>query len=148
VIESDLFELQKAVNKRKFDILWCWGVIHHTSNPHRAFEALTSLIHQNSMIHLYVYSYRRGRRIKGVRKLLKFFSLKNREFIIRFLIKTGFLHGSVHELYDTLSTQINHEIEESVLKGWFEEYNLKYQRYTPQWAHNSRDLFVTGSKIS
>jgi hypothetical protein len=123
-------------------------VIHHTSNPHRAFEALTTLMHQNSIIHLYVYSYRRGRRIKGVRKLLKFFSLKNRESIIRFLIKSGFLHGSVHELYDTLSTQINHEIEESVLKEWFEEYNLKYQRYTPQWAHNSRDLFVTGSKIS
>ena len=83
-----------------------------------------------------------------MRKLLKFFSLKNRELIIRFLIKTGFLHGSVHELYDTLSTQINHEIEEAILKGWFEEYNLKYQRHTPQWAHNTRDLFVTGSKIS
>ena len=148
VIESDLFELQKAVSNRKFDIIWCWGVIHHTSNPHRAFEALTTLMHQNSIIHLYVYSYKRGRKEKIVRKLLKLFSLKNRELIIRFLIKSGILHGSVHELYDTLSTQINHEIEESVLKGWFEEYNLKYQRYTPQWAHNSRDLFVTGSKIS
>jgi ubiquinone/menaquinone biosynthesis C-methylase UbiE len=148
VIESDLFELQKAVSNRKFDIIWCWGVIHHTSNPHRAFEALTTLMHQNSIIHLYVYSFKRGRKEKRVRQLLKFFSLKNRELIIRFLIRIGFLHGSVHELYDTLSTQINHEIEETVLKGWFEEYNLKYQRYTPQWAHNSRDLFVTGSKIS
>jgi 2-polyprenyl-3-methyl-5-hydroxy-6-metoxy-1,4-benzoquinol methylase len=148
VIESDLFELQKAVSNRKFDIIWCWGVIHHTSNPHRALEALTTLMHQNSIIHLYVYSYKRGRKEKIVRKLLKLFSLKNRELIIRFLIKSGILHGSVHELYDTLSTQINHEIEESVLKGWFEEYNLKYQRYTPQWARNSRDLFVTGSKIS
>ena len=81
-----------------------------------------------------------------MRKLLKFFSLKNRELIIRLLIKTGLLHGSVHELYDTLSTQINHEIKESILKQWFEEYNLKYQRYTPQWANKSRDLFVTGSR--
>ena len=27
VIMSDLFELQKAVSNRKFDIIWCWGVI-------------------------------------------------------------------------------------------------------------------------
>ena len=27
VIKSDLFELQKAVSNRKFDIIWCWGVI-------------------------------------------------------------------------------------------------------------------------
>jgi hypothetical protein len=105
-------------------------------------------MHQNSIIHLYVYSFKRGIKVKSLRKSLKFFSLKNREAIIHFLIKTGILHGSVHELYDSLSTQINHEIEESVLKRWFEEYNLKYQRYTPQWTRNSRDLFVTGSKIS
>ena len=111
VIQSDLFELQKAVSNRKFDIIWCWGVIHHTSDPQRAFEALTTLMHQNSIIHLYVYSYRRGRTEKVLRKLLKFFSLKNRELIIRFLIKTGILHGSVHELYDTLSRQINKEKE-------------------------------------
>ncbi len=148
VIISDLFELEKALSNRKFDIVWCWGVIHHTSNPHRAFEALTKLMHQNSIIHLYVYSFKRGIKVKSLRKSLKFFSLKNREAIIQFLIKTGILHGSVHELYDSLSTQINHEIEESVLKRWFEEYNLKYKRYTPQWARNSRDLFVTGSKIS
>ena len=24
VIKSDLFELQKAVSNRKFDIIWCW----------------------------------------------------------------------------------------------------------------------------
>lgn len=64
------------------------------------------------------------------------------------LIKAGALRGSVHELSDALSTQINHEIDELTLKKWFEEYCLRFQRYTPQWARESKDLFVTGSFIS
>jgi hypothetical protein len=35
---------------------------------------------------------------------------------------------------------INHENDESILKQWFEEYNLIYPRYTPQWAQQSKDL--------
>jgi 2-polyprenyl-3-methyl-5-hydroxy-6-metoxy-1,4-benzoquinol methylase len=86
---SDLFKLQDTLKQRKFDIVWCWGVIHHTSNPKMAFEILTHLMHQNSIIHLYVYSFNRGSKVKKLRKLLKIFSLKNRERIIRLLSKTG-----------------------------------------------------------
>ena len=146
VIMSDLFQLQEVLGDRKFDIVWCWGVIHHTSNPLQAFETLIKLMHQNSIIHLYVYSFNRGRKVKKLRKFLSFFSLKNREMIIRLLTRIRILHGSIHELYDALSTQINHEINESTLKQWFEENGLLYQRYTPQWAKKSRDLFVTGSR--
>jgi ubiquinone/menaquinone biosynthesis C-methylase UbiE len=147
VIMSDLFKLQEVSTNRKFDIVWCWGVIHHTANPRMAFEILTTLMHRNSIIHLYLYSFNRGQKVKRLRKLLKIFSLKNRERIIRLFIKTGVLHGSVHEWYDALSTQINHEIEEPTVKQWFEEFRLLYKRYTPQWAHGSKDLFVTGTRI-
>jgi 2-polyprenyl-3-methyl-5-hydroxy-6-metoxy-1,4-benzoquinol methylase len=148
VIMSDLFKLQDVLGDRKFDIVWCWGVIHHTDNPRMALETLTNLMHKNSIIHLYVYSFNRGKKVKELRKFLRFFSLKNREQIIRFLSIIGILHGSVHELYDALSTQINHEINELTLKQWFAENDLSYHRYTPQWAKASKDLFVTGSPIS
>ena len=147
VLMSDLFALEEVLSNRKFDIVWCWGVIHHTSNPLLAFETLTNLLHQNSIIHLYVYSFNRGGKVKKLRKFLKIFSLKNRERIIRLLSKTGIIHGSIHELYDALSTQINHEIDESTLKQWFEEKGLSYNRYTPEWAKESKDLFVTGSRV-
>jgi 2-polyprenyl-3-methyl-5-hydroxy-6-metoxy-1,4-benzoquinol methylase len=148
VIMSDLFKLQDVLGDRKFDIVWCWGVIHHTDNPRMALETLTNLMHKNSIIHLYVYSFNRGKKVKELRKFLRLFSLKNREQIIRFLSIIGILHGSVHELYDALSTQINHEINELTLKQWFAENDLSYHRYTPQWAKASKDLFVTGSPIS
>ena len=41
-----------------------------------------------------------------------------------------------------------HEIDEATLKKWFEEFNLLYQRYIPQWAQESKDLFVTGSNFT
>ena len=41
-----------------------------------------------------------------------------------------------------------HEIDEATLKKWFEECNLLYQRYIPQWAQESKDLFVTGSNFT
>ena len=84
-----------------------------------AFDILTTLMHRNSIIHLNVYSFYRGKKVKRLRKLLKIFSLKNRERIIRLFIKTGILHGGVHEVYDALSTQINHEMDESSLKQLF-----------------------------
>ena len=147
VMMSDMFALSGALGNRKFDIIWCWGVIHHTSNPRMAFETLINLMHKNSIIHLYVYSFNRGKKVKELRKFLRIFSLKNRERIIRLLTRFGIIHGSVHELYDALSTQINHEINELTFKQWFAENNLSYHRYTPQWAKASKDLFVTGAPI-
>jgi 2-polyprenyl-6-hydroxyphenyl methylase / 3-demethylubiquinone-9 3-methyltransferase len=73
VIMSDLFKLQEVFRNRKFDIVWCWGVIHYTVNPHKAFEILTTLMHQNSIVHLYVFSFNRGKKVKNL-KLLKFIS--------------------------------------------------------------------------
>jgi 2-polyprenyl-3-methyl-5-hydroxy-6-metoxy-1,4-benzoquinol methylase len=146
VIVSDLFDLYTKLKGRTFDIVWCWGVIHHTGDPKKAFDILFKLMHPQSMLHLYVYSFDRGIRVKTLRKIMGFLSLPNREKAIKMLIKMGILHGSVHELFDTLSTQINFEISEEELKKWFSRYNLTYHRYTPQWVKESRDLFVTGKR--
>jgi 2-polyprenyl-3-methyl-5-hydroxy-6-metoxy-1,4-benzoquinol methylase len=144
VIMSDLFELSVVLKERKFDIVWCWGVIHHTSDPYVAFQSLINLMHTNSILHLYVYSFNRGVKVKALRKAMGFFSLKSRERIIRIMIKLGVLRGSVHELFDALSTQINYEIKRDELKKWFAHHALIYREYTPNWAMASKDLFVTG----
>ncbi|MDE1816516.1 MAG: methyltransferase domain-containing protein [Thaumarchaeota archaeon] len=147
VVMTDLFELPKILRNRKFDIVWCWGVIHHTNNPHKAFDTLLGLMSEDSLLHLYVYSFNRGIRVKTLRWILGLFSINDRESIIRLLVRLGILHGSIHELFDSLSTQINHEIPETELRSWFEEHNLSYMHHTPQWSKTSRDLFVTGKKI-
>jgi len=150
VIMSDLHSLPSVFDKKRFDIVWCYGVIHHVANPLAALKALISMMHAESILHLYVYCFDRGTRVKMLRGILGPFSLPHREAIIRLLIKTGLAHGwSVHELFDELSTRINHEISENVLKEWFEANSLSCVRYTPQYAKNlgtDKDIFVTGSR--
>ena len=149
VIQSDLFELPGKVGNRKFDIVWCWGVIHHTGNPRAAFDTLTSLMRPDGgILHLYVYSYSRGSRVKLLRKFLGIFSLKTRERLIALMIKLGILHGDVHGCFDALSPKLNFEIQEVELKGWFDSHQLTYRSYVPKWVKQSPDIFVTGKRIS
>jgi 2-polyprenyl-3-methyl-5-hydroxy-6-metoxy-1,4-benzoquinol methylase len=146
VIKVDVFELPQRMKDVKFDIIWCWGVIHHTANAKGAFCSLVQLMHQDSVLHVYVYSFNRGKRIRMLRALINLFSLKNRERIIRLLRDVHILHGNVHELFDALSPKINHEISESSLKEWFSAAGLEYRQHVPRWAGGSRDLFATGKR--
>lgn len=148
VVMADIFELPHRMKDRKFDIIWCWGVIHHTANPHVAFDSLVRLMHKDSILHLYVYSFSRGLAIEILRGIIGLFSFKNREMIIRLLIKMNLLHGNVHELFDALSPKINHEISETCIKEWFVANGLQYRKYVPKWAQRSRDLFVTGKLLN
>lgn len=146
VIQSDLFELPEKVGDRKFDIVWCWGVIHHTGNPKAAFDTLTKLMRPDGgIIHVYVYSFDRGLRVKMLRKILNLLSFKTRERLLSLMIKMRILHGDVHGCFDALSPKLNHEIKEAELRSWFDEHELSYRAYVPQWAKRSRDIFATGS---
>jgi ubiquinone/menaquinone biosynthesis C-methylase UbiE len=147
VLKIDVFELPDQMKGMKFDIIWCWGVIHHTADMKGAFGSLVQLMHKDSVLHLYVYSFDRGIRIRMLRRLVSMFSFKGRERVIRLLVKLGILHGSVHELFDALSPKINHEITEPSLKEWFRAAGLEYRQHVPQWARGSRDLFATGRRI-
>jgi 2-polyprenyl-3-methyl-5-hydroxy-6-metoxy-1,4-benzoquinol methylase len=147
VIKSDLFELPDVLKDTKFDIVWCWGVIHHTADPQQAFKILTNLMNNDGLLHIYVYSFDRGMKVRILRKLLSPFSFKQKEKLIGLMIKIGVLHGDVHEWFDALSPKINYEINESDLQKWFNSSGLNYKRYTPQWAKESGDIFATGWKI-
>jgi len=147
VIQSDLFELPAKVGGRKFDIVWCWGVIHHTGNPKAAFDTLTKLMRPDGgIIHIYVYSFDRGIRVKVLRKILNLISFNSRKRLISMMIKMRILHGDVHGCFDALSPKLNYEIKETELKSWFDSYELSYRLHVPQWANRSRDIFATGSR--
>ena len=147
VIQSDLFDLPEKVAGRTFDIVWCWGVIHHTRNPKTAFDMLIQLMRPDGgIIHLYVYSFDRGSRVKLLRKILSPFSFKTKERLIALMIKARILHGDVHGCFDALSPRLNHEIQEANLKKWFDAHELAYKSHIPLWVRRSHDIFATGSK--
>lgn len=40
---------------QQFDVIWCWGVLHHTGNPILAMRNLIPLLASNGLLHVYVY---------------------------------------------------------------------------------------------
>lgn len=148
VLKGDLFELPKLIQNRKFDIVWCWGVVHHTHSPREAFDVLCKLLNPDGILHVYVYSVKRDIKIRILRRLFMPLSFKNKKSLITFLIKAGIMHGDVHQWFDILSPRINHEIGNLEIQNWFSVNGLTYNRYTPQWAEESGDIFATGRKIN
>lgn len=125
----------------KFDIVWCWGVIHHTPNPELAFQIVASCAKTGGLIHCYVYSHPRGLKMKLMRLLLKPFNFATRLEIIKVWLSMGLIRGTVHGWFDALSPSINREISETTVRDWCGTLKLEFERKYPQWADGRYDLF-------
>jgi SAM-dependent methyltransferase/uncharacterized protein YbaR (Trm112 family) len=68
-----------------FDFLWCNGVIHHTGNSRRAFEALTSTLKSGGRAYFWVYEKKPSPMV-AVRQMLRPLGLVrwNHRFLYRF----------------------------------------------------------------
>ena len=53
VLQSDI--TRPCIQRGSVDILWCEGVIVHTSDPQKAFQALSELVKPGGRLYLWVY---------------------------------------------------------------------------------------------
>jgi SAM-dependent methyltransferase len=109
----DLLDLPAYLASERFDLVFSFGVLHHTGDTHAALRNVASLVGDEGVIFLYLYGQRsfsrRGRAMLELRRLALAplpFGLKRWLFA-----KTG---GDVHQAFDALSPTINarHTFEE------------------------------------
>jgi len=143
----DITRLQELYEERSFDIVYCWGVLHHTTNPRRAFSNLARFVKVGGKLHIYVYA-RKSLTNKLLHAGFNLFSLEHRLTLAKILSKT--LGGSPHSNFDAFSPSHSEHTEEEV-KTWFEENGLTYKRVYPTWpwhdVNRSRDIFATGEAL-
>jgi SAM-dependent methyltransferase len=113
--EVNLLELPDDVCSRRFDLVFSFGVLHHTGDTWGALRNVASLVGPAGMLFLYLYgkgSLSRATRLSLELRRLALaplpFSLKRR------VIAAVFRHSDPHQVFDSLSPTINtrHTVEE------------------------------------
>ena len=127
----------------EFDIIWCWGVLHHTGDPERALRNLIPLLRLGGVVHLYLYG-KKSLTNHLLRWFFSLFSLKHRVWLAELLARWN--GQSVHCNFDAFSPAIADECDELEVRTWFGRLGLSYERVYPSWAAGSTDLFVNGRR--
>jgi SAM-dependent methyltransferase len=159
-------KLSEVLNNTTFDIIWCWGVLHHTGDPERGFVNLVKLLKKGGTIHLYLYG-KKSPATKFWRRFFAVFPFKKRESIANYMakferlihrLKPGFFSQamkrvfpfsiSAHTNFDSYSPSIASSHTEGEVRRWFEKRGLTFWRYSPKriGRYRTNDLFVSGVK--
>jgi SAM-dependent methyltransferase len=134
-------QLRSLYKGRRFDVIWCWGVLHHTGNPVLGLRNLVPLLKCDGTIHLYLYGKK-----SGLNHLLRWlFNRINFRERLWFAEVLSTVNGeSAHSNFDGFSPPIAQECTEQQVRMWLEELGLTCKRIHPKWALESTDLFING----
>jgi SAM-dependent methyltransferase len=122
VVQANLLSLPNEITERQFDLVFSWGVLHHTGNAEQAMKKLAALVNPDGLMYLYLYgkeSLRAWSRtmLEIKRSLLLPFSPNTKKRILSFLYPGQALHGA----FDLFATPINERFDESTVRRWVSE---------------------------
>ncbi len=165
----DKNRLDALYGAERFDLVWCWGVLHHTPDPKKGFDNLTTLLAPKGMIHIYVYGIK-GPVSRFWRWVFGRFGLANKERLARTISRIGlwlqrtfskksppavgrllrrlFPAYTPHTIFDAFSPRIASEHTRREVGGWFQSNGLEVVFHRPSWggSKTSTDIWATGWK--
>jgi len=144
----------------QFDLVFCWGVLHHTGDTPRAFSVCAQLARRGGLMHVYLYGPK-SRRTRLLRKLLRPFSYDGRYAILKVLTSVVYKLGrlghllrhilplgpSLHGNFDAYSTQVNDELRSDQVRAQFRKQGfMDITELHPTWCGLSRDIHMRGKR--
>jgi 2-polyprenyl-3-methyl-5-hydroxy-6-metoxy-1,4-benzoquinol methylase len=124
-----------------FDMVFSWGVLHHTGNTRKAFGNIARLVKPGG--YLFVYLYGPNKKVllwkaELQRKILALLPLSWKVKVIA-LFKPKEL---VHEYFDAYSPAINDHLSEGMVAGLFKENGFSHRR-----TNAGIDIMMVGKRI-
>lgn len=147
--QVDLLDLPADLAARRFDLVFSFGVLHHTGDTHRALANVASLVDNEGVLFLYLY----GARSVNLRQRLALAVVRWGLTPLPFAAKVRVLKllrpgRDPHQLFDLFSPLINDRLDRSVVAGWLT--GLGFTDVEPTIDHTEiylRAQRAAGSKV-
>jgi len=137
VLQADLFAAPFA--GETFDYVWCEGVLDHTEDPRRGFQALRDLVKPGGRMYVWLYSSESPSIYQRIRDLLRVAHLiprwltlvlcyglavplwLGRRILRRSPARGESLRSVAFALFDNLSPRVQNRHTVAEVRNWFEE---------------------------
>jgi SAM-dependent methyltransferase len=138
-----------------FDIVFSFGVLHHTGDLKRAFSENAKLVKSGGIMHVYLYA-RKSSRLKIWRMFVQSMPLEMRKTTLNGLLRIkevapslGRLvpYKNLHEGFDAISPRINDESDDGFVREMFSKNDfIKVKRIKTTWCNWKPDIHMQGAK--
>ncbi|MEA2393143.1 MAG: hypothetical protein QOJ82_1034 [Solirubrobacteraceae bacterium] len=111
IVQGDVLRADELLAGERFDLVWCWGVLHHTTSIEQGIRSLARLVADDGLLYLYLYGAgslsRRDTTSLAVQRVLMNalpFNVRRR------LIER--VHGTekANQVFDAISTPLNRRV--------------------------------------
>ena len=122
----DLLDVPAALSSRSFDLVYSFGVLHHTGDTARALANVAPLVKPDGLLFLYLY----GSRSQNVATRLVLAALRAGLAPLPFRAKTALLRRILptrdpHQAFDTFSPLVNDTYTHVVVVGWLRDLGFR-----------------------
>lgn len=124
VFKANILEELKLVSD--FDLVWCYGVLHHTGDTYKGFKNLVNLVKPGGYLFLMLYGEPRLKYIEDFNYYHEMFYMRCLTRNMPFEDKVEFLSKKypkeqLHGYFDAISPEINDLYREDEIVSWLRD---------------------------
>jgi len=133
IVNANLFDLsQTPIEERQYDLVFAWGVLHHTGDTRRALETAVKFVRDDGLIYVFLYGRRSGSwrgklAVRALRLALLPVPFRLKAAILRMIFRTD---KATRGAFDHFSPSINSTHDYDEVSGWFRELGFT-QLFSP-----------------
>lgn len=145
---GDVEKLEDFLPKQQFDLIYSFGVIHHTPNPSKAFEEISKYMYENTELRVMLYSkisYKlfwvmmenNIKKIQNMESLIR----KNAEAQYNCPVAYTYTFDEIRNMLEKYGIKVRNIWKDHIFTWNIPEYKKGIYKKDKYWEGVSKDLF-------
>jgi len=140
---ADLLALPPDLAQRRFDLVFSFGVLHHTGDTRRALASVARLVAPDGVLFVYLYGARSVPASKRLALAVARSALAPLPFRMKErLLALAFPRRDTHQAFDLFSPLVNDRYRHETVEGWLRD--LGFEDVTRTMEHT--EVFLRASR--